>query len=89
VITSVVSLSTTVTDFGVLPVLCCSKTLAALAIWRAIVELGLSMAFLLGRCGRPLPPQAKKAGAVRHHKVSDHAGLLFNEPPGRAGLPFV
>ena len=88
-ITSVVSLSTTVTDLGVLPVLCCSKRLAACAIWRAIVELGLSMAFILARCGRPQPPQLKKADVAKHPKVLNHVGLLCNEPPGTAGLPFI
>jgi hypothetical protein len=44
------------------------------------------MVFLLGRytC-----PQAKKADAVKHHKVFNHVGLLFDEPPGTAESPFV
>jgi hypothetical protein len=44
------------------------------------------MVFLLGRytC-----PQATKADAVKHHQVSNHVGLLFNEPPGSAELPLV
>jgi hypothetical protein len=33
--------------------------------------------------------QAKKADVVEHpDEVFDHVGLLVNEPPGRAGLPF-
>jgi hypothetical protein len=44
------------------------------------------MAFLHGRYACP---HAKKADAVKHHKVSDHVGLLFNEPPGTAESPFV
>jgi hypothetical protein len=31
----------------------------------------------------------KKAGVVEDPKVLDHAGLLVNEPPGKAGLPFI
>ena len=31
----------------------------------------------------------KKAGVVEHLEVFDHAGLLLNEPPGMAELPFV
>jgi hypothetical protein len=31
----------------------------------------------------------EKAGMVEHPKVSNHAGLFANEPPGQAGLPFI
>jgi hypothetical protein len=31
----------------------------------------------------------KKAGVVEHLAVLDHAGLLVNEPPGKARLPFT
>jgi hypothetical protein len=31
----------------------------------------------------------KKADAAKHPKVFNHVGLLFNEPPGTAGLPFA
>jgi hypothetical protein len=31
----------------------------------------------------------KKADVAEHPKVFDHVGLLFNEPPGKAGLFFV
>ncbi len=31
----------------------------------------------------------KKADAAKHPKVRNHVGLLFNEPPGAAGLPFI
>ena len=37
----------------------------------------------------PRPPRTKKADAAKHPKVLNHVGLLFNEPPGSAGLPFV
>jgi hypothetical protein len=30
----------------------------------------------------------KKADVVEHPQVFDHVGLLFNRPPGTAGLPF-
>ena len=35
-----------------------------------------------------LAPQ-KKADVAEHPKVFDHVGLLFNEPPGKAGLFFI
>jgi hypothetical protein len=31
----------------------------------------------------------KKAGVIEHLQAFDHAGLLVNEPPGQAGLPFI
>jgi hypothetical protein len=31
----------------------------------------------------------KKADVVEHPEAFDHVGLLFNRPPGRAGLPFI
>jgi hypothetical protein len=31
----------------------------------------------------------KKADVIEHLKAFDHVGVLANEPPGRAGLPFV
>ena len=33
--------------------------------------------------------KSKKAGVVEHPEVFDNAGLLANEPPGTAGLPFI
>ncbi len=30
----------------------------------------------------------KKADVAEHHYVFSHAGILVNEPPGTAGLPF-
>ena len=35
------------------------------------------------------PPQAKKADVMEHPEAFDHVGLLVNEPPGQAGLPFI
>jgi hypothetical protein len=31
----------------------------------------------------------KKAGVAEHPKVLGHTGLLFDRPPGMAGLSFV
>jgi len=31
----------------------------------------------------------EKADAAEHPKAFDHVGLLVNEPPGQAGLPFI
>jgi hypothetical protein len=31
----------------------------------------------------------KKTGVVEDNHVYNHAGLLFDGPPGMAGLPFV
>jgi hypothetical protein len=36
--------------------------------------------------GRTKP---KKTDAAKHPKVFSHVGLLFNEPPGTAGLLFI
>jgi len=33
-------------------------------------------------CSRAAPSQSKKTGAVEHLEVFNHAGLLFNGPPG-------
>jgi hypothetical protein len=32
---------------------------------------------------------AKKADVAEHPRVFDHVGLLFDELPGRSGLPFI
>ena len=36
-----------------------------------------------------VPTKRKKANVVEHPEVFDHVGLLVNEPPGKAGLPFI
>jgi hypothetical protein len=36
-----------------------------------------------------LQQRNKKADVVEHPEVFDHDGLLVNEPPGLAGLPFT
>ena len=33
--------------------------------------------------------KTKKADVVEHPEVFHHVGLLFNGPPGTAGLPFI
>ena len=35
------------------------------------------------------PSKAKKNDVVEHPEVFDHVGLLVNEPPGMAGMPFI
>jgi hypothetical protein len=39
----------------------------------------------------PLPnaTETKKADVAEHPEVFDHVGLLVDEPPGTAGLPFI
>jgi len=39
-------------------------------------------------CGRATSPKAKKADVAEHPEEFHHVGLLDNEPPGTAGLPF-
>jgi hypothetical protein len=33
--------------------------------------------------------ETKKADVVENPEAFDHVGLLVNEPPGTAGLPFI
>jgi hypothetical protein len=40
-------------------------------------------------CDHPTPLKPKKTDVVEHPEVFDHVGLLVNEPPGAAGLPFI
>jgi len=37
---------------------------------------------------RRLSPRTKKADVAKHPKAFGHVGLLFNQPPGKAGLFF-
>jgi hypothetical protein len=37
----------------------------------------------------PSSPRTKKADAVDHLNTFHHVGLLVNEPPGSAELPFI
>ena len=87
-IISVLSLMTTVTDWGVCPVRFCSKAMAACAICCAMVELDLIMLFV------PSAPTCsiqakKKADVAEHPEVFDHVGLLVNGPSSLAGVPFI
>jgi len=41
-------------------------------------------------CFRPAcAPEGEKADVTEHLEMFRHVGLLFNEPPGRAGLSFI
>jgi hypothetical protein len=53
-----------------------------------MVLLGFSIGSSLVLVDHPSPTQ-KKTGAVEQPEAFDHAGLLVNEPPGQAGLPFI
>jgi hypothetical protein len=50
---------------------------------------------LIDTGGGPKQPQPvivhaqKKADVVEYPEAFDHVGLLVNEPPGTAGLPFI
>jgi hypothetical protein len=37
----------------------------------------------------PIRTKQKKADVVEHFEMFDHVGLLVNEPPGAAELPFI
>jgi hypothetical protein len=57
-----------------------------------VCDLSSSFIFRLavGGCDLLAPPNAKKKADVAEHLgVFDHVGLLVNEPPGTAGLPFI
>jgi hypothetical protein len=54
-----------------------------------MIEAELSIGILPAACDLPVPPKAKKADVVDHLEAFHHVGLLFNEPPGRAGLSFT
>jgi hypothetical protein len=36
-----------------------------------------------------LSPRTKKADVAEHPKEFDHVGLLFDKPPGKAGVFFI
>ena len=38
---------------------------------------------------KPRMRKRKKTGVVEGHQILNHAGLLFDGPPGISGLPFV
>jgi hypothetical protein len=62
--------------------------MSASFIRRRRLEADFSIGFLLGDGGHPAPPKAKKADVTEHREVFHHVGVLVNEPPGMAGLPF-
>jgi hypothetical protein len=47
--------------------------------------------FAVSRDGSPdfCAAKTKKADVTEHPRVFDHVGLLINELPGMAGLPFI
>jgi len=53
-----------------------------------MIETELTTGILLVACDLPVPPKTKKADVADHLEAFPHVGLLFNEPPGRAGLSF-
>jgi hypothetical protein len=67
----------------------CWKALAAWAKYRAIVALGLSIAFVPGGCHAPRLHKRKKTDVAKHAEVFDHVGLLVNGLPGTAELTFI
>jgi hypothetical protein len=89
VMTWVPSLETTVTDLGaLLPVRCCSKAMVAFTMCWTMVVLDLLIE-IVPSGHRSARPKAKKADVVGHLEVFNHVGLLVNEPPGTAELPFT
>jgi hypothetical protein len=54
-----------------------------------MIEAELSIGIHPAACDLPLRPKAKKADVGEHLKMSRHVGLLFDEPPGWAGLSFI
>jgi hypothetical protein len=52
-------------------------------------EADLTINILPIACDLPVPPEEKKADVVERPKAFHHVGLLFNEPPGKAGLFFT
>jgi hypothetical protein len=78
------------TDLGTCPVLCRSKSLAARAICCAMVELDSSIGSSPVIATVPRHRMRKKKADVGNTlRCSNHVGLLVNEPPGMAGLPFI
>ncbi len=45
--------------------------------------------FFQAKTSRHGAASKKNADAAEHPEVFDHVGLLVNEPPGPAGLPFI
>jgi len=76
---------TTVTDSGKWPVRCCSNSVAASPICRAIVDGILSIAS--NSFARISFAEGKKNGVPKYPQAFGHAGLLIIEPPGSTGLP--
>jgi hypothetical protein len=54
-----------------------------------MIEAEFTIGIFPVACDLPVPPKTKKAGVAEHSETFRHVGLLFNEPPGRAGLSFT
>ena len=54
-----------------------------------MIEAELSTGILLAACDLPGSPKTKKADEAEQLKMFHLVGLLFNEPPGSAGLFFT
>jgi hypothetical protein len=54
-----------------------------------MLELDLTIRSIPSLLRRSRAAAAKKADVAEYPQVLDHVGLLFNEPPGTAGLPFI
>jgi hypothetical protein len=59
------------------------------SIGTATLESIFSIGFPFLVAEVPRHGKTKKADVAEHPRVFDHVGLLFNEPPGRAGLLFI
>jgi len=54
-----------------------------------MIETELTIGILPVACDFPVPSKTKKADVAKHFEMFRHVGLLFNEPPGTAGLSFT
>jgi hypothetical protein len=54
-----------------------------------VAETELTIGILPAACDLPLPSKTKEADVVERLKEVHHVGLLFDEPPRRAGLFFT
>jgi hypothetical protein len=52
-------------------------------------ELDLPIRSILSLLRPARAEAAKKADVFEHSWVFEHVGLLFNQPPGATGLPFI
>jgi hypothetical protein len=68
----------------------CAQGPSARVIWSAMVKFPFSIgASLIAMIDPRNFKRTKKAGVAEHPQGFDHVGLLVNEPPGPAELPFI